>query len=278
MNRFAVIIPAWGERYVREAEACVLKSEPLRAYDLFLITDPDSAVSRPELFKEVIRADFQLISLQRKTEISRYLPESYDAWLILDGDTVVLDDISFGFEMALKYGVAIVPAPLYDLDTFHGFEGVLEASHAGFKSRLQYNTGVIFLANRPRMFDLLSKWKELITDKELWNDQPFFTLAMELLEINPYALSPAYNCRGLGEVICGKVRIWHSRMPVPPNLNRDTRGWARRMHQGHLIRMGEENSMHYVIRRGKSKIRKSFRWLFKRKPDAIPGHSGTGRR
>ena len=253
----------------------MLKSEPLREYDIFLITDPDSVVSQLELFTEVIRADFQLISLQRKTEVGRYLPQSYDAWLILDGDTVVLDDISFGFEMALKYGVAIVPAPLYDLDTFRGFEGVLEAKQVGFKNRLQYNTGVIFLANSPRMLDLLSTWNELITESGFRNDQPLFTLAMEFLEINPYALSPAYNCRGLGEVICGKVRIWHSRMPVPQNLNRDTSGWARRMHHGHLITMGEENSMYFFVRRGKSKIRKALPWLFKRKRDTVPGHPGS---
>ena len=44
-------------------------------------------------------------------------------------------------------------------------------------------------------------------------------LALEKLGFRPYALSPAYNFRGHGELISGKVRIWHSHEKVPPDLN-----------------------------------------------------------
>ena len=54
---------------------------------------------------------------------------------------------------------------------------------------------------------------------EYGGDQPFFTLAMEQLNFNPYTLSISYNYRGCGDGISGLVRIWHSHGKMPENIN-----------------------------------------------------------
>jgi len=51
------------------------------------------------------------------------------------------------------------------------------------------------------------------------DDQPFLSLALEKLKFIPHTLSRGYNYRGMGEVIGGIIRIWHSHFPVPDGIN-----------------------------------------------------------
>ena len=57
------------------------------------------------------------------------------------------------------------------------------------------------------MFDLALKFAQKYQDK-VWNEQPYLSLAMELLNFNPYTLSPSFNHRAFGELISGPIRIW----------------------------------------------------------------------
>ena len=121
-KKHAVIFLAWGEKYIKEVEVCIRRSKGIQPYDHILITDVQTDVSRLDCkFSEVIRAPFETEGLLRKTEMLKYLPGRYDSFLYLDSDTIVLDDISLGFEKAAKFGIAAAPAPHYSLDWFWGF-------------------------------------------------------------------------------------------------------------------------------------------------------------
>lgn len=230
-DKHAVIFFAWGEKFLHEVENCIQNSLPIQQYDRFLLTDRETVLNGTEhLFKEVIRIDFQSAGLIRKTELFNHLPENYETYLLLDADTVVLDDITFGFEQAAKYGIAIAPCHHYGLEAFWNFSRVMEEAGHPQRGQLQYNTGVIFFSLPPEVKEVMEMWRDLaLTYRHIIkNDQPFFTLAMEKLGFNPYTLPITYNYRGSGDPISGKVHIWHSHLEMPENINDHTTKWPLR--------------------------------------------------
>jgi hypothetical protein len=70
-----------------------------------------------------------------------------------------------------------------------------------------------------------------------WGDQPYISLAMEILGFNPYTLSPSFNHRAFGELISGPVRIWHSYAPPPPDAVESAPGYLRRYQNGALAKV-----------------------------------------
>ena len=207
------------------------KSKAIQEYDQILITDNETNIEDSHhAFSEVIRAQFETTGLLRKAEMLKFLPESYDAYLFLDSDTVVLEDISLGFEKAEKFSIAVSPAPHYSLDQFWGFDRILESQGIPCKGQLQYNTGVIFFKNSEIVKSIFNKWIALVLkyQEEFKNDQPFFTLSMEELNFNPYTLSISYNYRGFGDAISGLVRIWHSHGELPKDINNFDYSWPPR--------------------------------------------------
>ena len=228
MNKSAVVFLAWGEKYINEVNHCIDSSHSIDQYDLFIVTDQTTEISNPKL--NIIRADFETDGLLRKTELINYLPEGYNVFLFLDSDTVVLEDISLGFEKARKHGIAIAPAPHYSLDYFFGFGKIMKNEHMQTLGQLHYNTGVIFFNTKENTLSVFKKWKTLAKkyQKVRQNDQPFFSMALEQLEFNPYTLSISYNYRGYGDAISGKVRIWHSHKPMPKDINQFKLVWPPR--------------------------------------------------
>jgi hypothetical protein len=103
----------------------------------------------------------------------------------------------------------------------------MEKEGVSRNGQLQFNSGVIFLSLRDDVREVLRLWSELGRkyDGTPYSDQPFLTLAMERLQFNPYTLSPGYNYRAFGDLISGVVRIWHSRYPVPDELNASRPPW-----------------------------------------------------
>jgi len=231
--RRAVVYFAWGSKYLNEA---VKSAESVRILDLptILITDYATAdqPALPTGFDRVVAVDLKNPSLLTKSGLWRHLPDEFDSFLFLDSDTIVLMDLMFGFERAEQYGIAASPAPHYSLDHFWDFDMVLDEVGISKCSQLQYNTGTLFFVRRPDVQAVFEKWTILCQDfghlMSHPNDQPFFTLAMELSGFNPYTLSPAYNYRALGELISGYVRVWHSHHPVPPELNSFGKSWPPR--------------------------------------------------
>ncbi len=220
----AIVYAAWGERYIGEAVTSATTAA-LVGVDRLLITNAESrAFLRADApFERVIEHAFQLPALLAKSEIFDLLPADYDSFVFLDTDTHVLLDIDQGFEKAETYGIAAAQATMYGLEHFWGFDAVLR--DVGLRSReiLQYNSGVLFFSRLPRAWEVLTKWHELCVnasgDVSAYTDQPYLTLAMELLGFNPYTLSIAYNYRNFGDIACGNIRIWHSHVPPPPDVN-----------------------------------------------------------
>lgn len=228
----AVVFLAWGERYLNEALNCIFRSgQHLDPYEKVLITEAKTELGKyANYFDCVVQAEFNHEGLLRKTELIEFLPSRFSEYLFLDTDTVVVGDISLGFLSAQKHHVALAPAPHYSLDYFWGFNEVMDLESCPTLGQLQYNTGVIFFKRSYPTFEVFRRWKELATKyvEVSKNDQPFFTLAMEQLDFNPYTLSINYNYRGFGDPISGIVRIWHSHGEAPDGLNSFRKAWPRR--------------------------------------------------
>ena len=242
----AIVFMAWGEKYINEVLACIKRSE-LPEYDILLITDEETEVEIEDVV--VIRREFKTKGLMRKIELARAIPKEYKSYLFLDSDTRVLSDIRNGFEKAELHGIAASPAPHYSLDHFWGFNKVMEKENVRETGQLQYNTGVIFFVLNEKTLEVFHKWHELGENYShvIENDQPFFSLAMEMCGFNPYTLSIGYNYRGFGDAISGIVRIWHSHTEMPLDINELGNSWPpRRVIDGKVHYTRKENDKWYL--------------------------------
>lgn len=231
MSSYAVVFFVWGKTYIDNLVRCLESSEHLKAYDWILITDKATRAADYEgTFKQIIQPDFEMEGLIRKTELIKFLPRNYEAFLLLDCDTLVLKSIDLGFEKAKKHGIAMVPEPRYSLDYYFDFANVLERENIPQQGLLGYNTGVIFFSITPEVEAVFQRWLELALKYQdiFTNDQPFFTLAMEQLGFNPYTLSISYNYRAYNQGICGYVHIWHAYNQPPEKLNDYPAEWPPR--------------------------------------------------
>ncbi len=252
-----IVWMCWGPEFLRQAVQSAALVSHLDAH-CCLITDAETArqSSLGDSFDEVVVADFIAESGHlRKTEIWQWLPKGYDVILFLDVDTRVLGDISLGFEKALKYGVAIAPAAHYCLDYFWGFERIMKLVGVEPRGQLQYNSGVIFFTRTDEVEGLFAKWKDLASEYGGTFDQPYLTLAMEVLDFRPYVLSPNYNYRGMSNPIIGDIRIWHSYDKVPAAINAEPAAWPMRsvgngkFHRPGFVRRKMKRFVKRLIRR-----------------------------
>lgn len=148
----------------------------------------------------------------------------YDETLFLDADTEVLDDLTFGFDMARRHGLACV---------------ICEAPYARRYQNaivgdvVEYNTGVLFFTKAPPVRAVFDRWKSLARtmDSSLrhWsggnlmtmplNDQGPFAKAVDELGYNPFALPMNWNFRPQWQRSgFGPVKIWHDVTPAPASL------------------------------------------------------------
>jgi hypothetical protein len=253
----AIVFLAWGDSFIQEVYDCIGKSQ-LPEYDILLITDQETKVDSDRL--HIIRVNFKTEWLLRKTEMIDFLPTEYSSFLFLDSDIRVIEDISLGFEMAEKYGIAISPASHYSLDYFWGYDKVMVKERMPCLGQLQFNTGVIFFNLSDRVRAVFERWRDLgIRYKDEYDvDQPHFSLAMEQLDFNPYCLSLSYNYRGFGDTISGIVRIWHSHDPMPEDINEFETPWpARRVYKAKVYPPPSE--IRSPFQRMKSKLAAVFK-------------------
>lgn len=230
----AIVYVAWGQRFVEEAIASAHSAAFLKI-DRLLITDLESEaiLSKEVPFERVIAHRFTIKGNAAKTEMFDVLPDEYSSFLFLDTDTRILLDITQGFERAERHGIAAAQAAHYSLEHFWDFGDVLERMDFTSNELLLYNSGVIFFVRTPKVWQVMKRYQEFCRNADGAYDQPFFTLAMEELGFNPYTLSIAYNYRNFGEIISGRVRIWHSHSPVPADINDFKKPWPpRRFRQG----------------------------------------------
>jgi hypothetical protein len=230
---------AWGEQAIDGVLRCLHKST-LPDYPVVLVTDLETPIDKIPSNVSVKRVDLTFFSGKvRKSALLAVLPEGLETVLFLDVDTIVLDDISLGFDMAEKHGIAMAPAPHYSLADFRNFEQIMNMEGIQPRGQLLYNSGVIFFSLKHlktrEVFDLGLTLAEKYPDAP-WGDQTYLTLAMEILSFNPYTLSPSFNHRAFGELISGNLRIWHSFSEPPANATDLEKGYLHRIENGQFVR------------------------------------------
>ena len=224
-----IIFMAWGENIIRELSEN-LKISKLDSFQKYLITDAETIV--PESLEvNVIRVQFKSNGLVRKTEMLEYLPtEEYSTYVFLDTDLCVLGDLDLGIEKAKQFGIALAQAPHYSLHHWWAVDQIMQNENIPLRGQLHYNTGVIFFDLQPSVIEVFKLWNEMAMaySEYVISDQPFFSLALEKLNFNPYTLSQNYNYRACGDYISGDIYVWHSRDKLPPDINTYTAAWPRR--------------------------------------------------
>jgi hypothetical protein len=234
----AIVFFAWGADYVARVATCIRESR-LPRLPVWLITDSQTDIAKLPGDVEVLRCDCQLSGKAKKTEFFTHIPQRIQTALILDADTRVIDDVSLGFEKAERHGIGVVPAPHYSLSDFRSFGEVMLKEGVTPRGQIIYNSGVIFCTpHKPEVhavFERTLKLAQKYRDRE-WSDQTYLSLAMELQNFNPCALSPSFNYRGFGELISGSIRIWHSYEPLPHNATSLEKGYLHRYEKGKLVK------------------------------------------
>lgn len=234
----AAVYLFWGERFLAEASRSVRSVRDHVDVPCIAITDKQTSqlIADHDLFDRVVVAPFARYNLLEKSTLWEWIPKDVTSVLFLDTDTVVLEDISFGFERAEEFGIAAAMAPHYSLSDFFGFERVMKRAGVLCRGQMQYNTGVLFLHRTEEVDSVMALWRRLCAELapacSYKNDQPFFTLAVEHLNFNVYTLSPAYNYRAHGELASGRIRVWHSHAPLPPGVNSYSDPWPPRRFRG----------------------------------------------
>jgi hypothetical protein len=218
----AIVWMCWGGTFLAEAIESARSALTIEA-DRFLITDEDRAqqAQQSAAFTAVIAMNPVYRNNLEKMRIVDLLPGDYDVYLYLDTDTRILGDVTLGFEKAAQHGMAMVPAPHYNL-TSSRFGGFMTRVGIRPADQMVYNAGVIFFQLAPAVRQVLERWRDLAPTgarSNFFRNQPFLTLAMEQLGFVPYALSPLYNYRSMSEWAIGTIRIWHSHFPPPADVN-----------------------------------------------------------
>jgi hypothetical protein len=224
-----IIFVAWGKQFIDELSNN-LPLNNLDSFKKFLITDLETVIP-PTLDVEVIRVQFKTNGFLRKTEMLDFLPiEEFSTYVFLDTDLCVLGNINLGIEKAKQFGIALAPAPHYSLHHWWFVDEIMRTENVPLYGQLHYNTGVIFFDLQPHVREVFKLWNKLAVAYPQFNitDQPFFSIAMEKLNFNPYTLSQNYNYRGFGDYIVGDIYIWHSRDKLPPEINTYTEAWPNR--------------------------------------------------
>ena len=210
----AIVWLCWGERFVREAAESARSTAAIEA-DRILIADAAGAAYARDnaAFTSVIAIELEHRNNLEKSRLIDLLPDGYDTFLFLDTDTKIVGDVSLGFEKAEQHGIAMAPAPNYNLPEFFDFARIMRELGVEPAGQMMYNSGVVFFRLTAAVRQALERWRDLCATvgakHDFPRDQPFLTLALEQCGVTPYVLSPLYNYRGLGEYAVGNIRIRH---------------------------------------------------------------------
>lgn len=166
----------------------------------------------PTLPVEIARlpAGSNLLDKAKMNELS-----PFESTLFLDADTVVMGDLTYGFEQSERHGMACCICEFPWAARYPSIQGDL----------IEYNTGVIFWTKSEQNNAFFDEWKHknaninssiTFQNKEgVWkkmprNDQAGFALAIHELGINPFILPLNWNFRPLWhKAWFGPIKIWH---------------------------------------------------------------------
>jgi hypothetical protein len=244
----AIVWFCWGERFISEAVDGARSAAAIEA-DRVLITDATGAkyADGNAAFTSIVQTQLIHANNLDKSRLIDLLPDGYETYLFLDSDTKIVGDVNLGFEKAERHGIAMAPAPNYNLAEFFNFARIMRELDVEPADQMMFNTGVIFFQLTVAVRQVLERWRDLCATvgvkDDFPRDQPFLNLALEQCGFTPYVLSPLYNYRGLGEYAVGNIRIWHSHFAPPLDLNEFENAWpARRFTDGLRLDAGENRS------------------------------------
>jgi hypothetical protein len=244
----AIVWFSWGERFIDEAIDSARSAAAIEA-DRVLITDAEGAkyTKNNPAFTSIVQTRLIHADNLEKSRLIDLLPNGYDTFLYLDTDAKIIGDVSLGFAKAEQHGIALAPAPNYNLAEFFNFARIMRELGVEPADQIMYNSGVIFFHLTAAVHQVLERWRDLCATvgaaSDFPRDQPFLNLALEQCGVTPYVLSPLYNYRGLGEYAVGNIRIWHSHFAPPADLNDFANAWpARRFIDGMRVDAGEDRS------------------------------------
>lgn len=172
----------------------------------------------PDLPIDVVTLDpsANLLDKARMLDLS-----PFDTTLFLDADTVVMGDLSFGFDKAEQHGIACCICECPWAKRYAGLSDCGDIT--------EWNTGVIFFSKRMKpLFDRWQERNQSLDSQILFhgadghinrmplNDQCGFAAAVEDLEVNPWTLPLNWNYRpSWHRTFFGGLKIWHDMRPVP---------------------------------------------------------------
>ena len=141
----------------------------------------------------------------------------FDDTLFLDIDTVVMGDLSFGFTLMERYGLA---AAICEAPYARRFKGLADAGDL-----IEYNTGVLWFDKTSNIIaDFFRRWKYHAAvmpssvkyigpngpAEMALNDQASFAAAVWDAKLNPATLPMQWNFRATWQkTLFGCVKIWH---------------------------------------------------------------------
>jgi len=142
----------------------------------------------------------------------------FEETLFLDADTVVLGDLSFGFEKAARHGLACSICECPWARRYGGISG----------DTVEYNTGVLFFTDQARpVFEAWAERVKTIDSSIVFhhgdglarmplNDQAGFARAVEETAYPLFVLPYNWNFRPKWHKSWyGPLKIWHDYEPVP---------------------------------------------------------------
>lgn len=176
------------------------------------------AAVHPELPVEVaeLAPESTLLDKARMLELT-----PFDETLFLDADTVVLDDLSYGFDQARRFGLACSICECPWARRYGGLSGDI----------VEYNTGVLFFT--PRAETVFGAWKDCAAEIDSsivfyngdtmarmpLNDQAGFAKAVDDTGFRPFVLPYNWNFRPQWHKSWfGPIKIWHDYADVPGDL------------------------------------------------------------
>lgn len=186
----------------------------VRAQDSLRHHHPDLPVHVAELADNAT-----LLDKARMMELS-----PFEETLYLDSDTVVLGDLTFGFEKGTRHGLAVSICECPWARRYGGLSGDI----------VEYNTGVLFFTAGAR--PVFNAWRRLAAgvDSSIvfrnaqgnlarmpLNDQAGFAKAVEDTGYAPFVLPYNWNFRPKWHKSWfGPLKIWHDHAPPPEQLVR----------------------------------------------------------
>jgi Methyltransferase domain len=180
-----------------------------------------------------VRQVSQDSSLLDKASIYDFSP--FDETLYLDIDTIALDKLDYGFEMARRYGLACSICECPWARRYNGISGEM----------VEYNTGVLFFTPQAKpIFDAWKHWVRKLDSsirfhdssnqlKQMpMNDQAGFAKAIAESGELPFILPMNWNLRPQWQkTFFGPIKIWHDYRDVPAILQ----DWNRTQSGGQKV-------------------------------------------